>query len=161
MPKQRVFGASRHAFCAALFCEGNQCGRTALPGNDVVAFNSRLREVPHHIMKAGSGMGTLLYGQTIEVAFDDRVLAHLQLVIGLKLRRDESFFFCWHDEQGVGYGRSAIWLDPAIPLVFRYSSGLMPRINREWLEALTLSSNSSQGLQLVEEVGAPHKASGE
>ena len=112
-------------------------------------------------MKAGSGMGTLLYGQTIEVAFDDRVLAHLQLVIGLKLRRDESFFFCWHDEQSVGYGRSAIWLDRAIPLVFRYSNGLMPKINREWLEALTLSSNSSQGLQLVEEVGAPHKASEE
>jgi hypothetical protein len=98
-------------------------------------------------------LGKLLYGPTIEVIFDDRVLAHLQLVIGLKLRRSESFFFSWRDEQGVGDGRSAIWLDPAIPLVFRYNGGRMPKINREWLEVLTLSSNSAQGLQLTEEIG--------
>ncbi len=98
-------------------------------------------------------MGTLLYGQTIEVDFDDRILAHLQLVIGLKLRRDEGFFFSWRDEQSVGDGRSVIWLDPTIPLVFRYNGARMPKINREWLEALTLSSNSAQGLQLTEEVG--------
>jgi hypothetical protein len=99
----------------------------------------------------------MLYGQTIEVSFDDRVLAHLQLVIGLKLRRDESFFFSWRDEQSVGDGRSVIWLDPSIPLVFRYNGGRMPKINREWLEALTISSNSAQGLQLTDEVGAPAK----
>ncbi len=99
-------------------------------------------------------MGKLLYGQTMEVSFDDRVLAHLQLVIGLKLRRDESFFFSWRDEQSVGDGRSVIWLDSSIPLVFRYAGGRMPKINREWLEALTISSNSAQGLQLTEEVGA-------
>lgn len=106
-------------------------------------------------------MGKLLYGQTIEVIFDDRVLAHLQLVIGLKLRRDESFFFSWRDEQSVGDGRSVIWLDPGIPLVFRYNGGRMPKINREWLEALTLSSNSAQGLQLTEEVGALGRTSEE
>ncbi len=99
-------------------------------------------------------MGRLLYGCSTEIAFDDRVLAHLQLVIGLKLRRREGFFFSWRDEQEVGDGRSAIWLDPSIPLVFRYNGGRMPKINREWLEALTLSSNSSQGLQLTDEVGA-------
>lgn len=99
-------------------------------------------------------MGKLLYGPNIEVVFDDRVLAHLQLVIGLKLRRGESFFFSWRDEQAVGDGRSVIWLDPSIPLVFRYNGGRMPRINRDWLEVLTQSSNSAQGLQLTEEVGA-------
>ena len=102
-------------------------------------------------------MGKMLYGQTIEVIFDDRVLAHIQLVIGLKLRRDESFFFSWRDEQSVGDGRSVIWLDPSIPLVFRYNGGRMPKINREWLEALTISSNSAQGLQLTEEVGTTGK----
>jgi len=105
-------------------------------------------------------VGKLLYGQTIEAVFDDRVLAHLQLVISLKLRRDESFFFSWRDEQGVGDGRSAIWLDPGIPLVFRYTSGAMPKINREWLEILTVSSNSAQGLQLTEEVGVLKQTSG-
>jgi hypothetical protein len=98
-------------------------------------------------------VGKLLYGQTIEVVFDDRALAHLQLVIGLKLRRHESFFFSWRDEQSAGTGRSAIWLDSSIPLVFRYSGARMPKINRDWLETLTLSSNSAQGLQLTEETG--------
>ena len=96
----------------------------------------------------------MLYGTTLEVVFEDRVLAHLQLVIGLKLRRGESFFFSWRDEQSVGDGRTTIWLDPALPLVFRYNGGRMPKINREWLEVLTTSSNSAQGLQLTDEVGA-------
>jgi len=96
-------------------------------------------------------MGKLIYAASTEIVFDDRVLAHLQLVIGLKLRRGESFFFSWRDEQGIGDGRSTIWLHPAIPLVFRYNGGRMPKINREWLDALTNSSNSSQGLQLVDE----------
>ncbi|MHB1234281.1 MAG: DUF7882 family protein [Microbacteriaceae bacterium] len=99
-------------------------------------------------------MGKLLYGSTMEIDFDDRVLAHLQLVIGLKLRRRESFFFSWKNEQEAGSGHSAIWLDPAIPLVFRYHGGRMPTINRAWLEVLTLSSNSSHGLQLTEEDAA-------
>ena len=99
-------------------------------------------------------MGKLLYGAGTEINFDDRVLAHLQLVIGLKLRRREGFFFSWRDEQSTGDGRSVIWIDPAIPLIFRYNGGRMPQINREWLETLTLSSNSAHGLQLTEEVGA-------
>ena len=36
-------------------------------------------------------MGKLTYDSTLTVDFDDRVLAHLQLVIGAKLRRAESF----------------------------------------------------------------------
>ena len=39
----------------------------------------------------GTGLGTLVYGPTeTEVEFDDRALAHLQLVIGAKLRRNLS-----------------------------------------------------------------------
>lgn len=102
----------------------------------------------------GSGMGKLVYAGTTEIGFEDRVLAHLQIVIGLKLRRKEGFFFSWRDEQSVGDGRSAIWIDPAVPLLFRYSGGRQPKINRTWLEALTISSNSSAGLQLTEEIGA-------
>lgn len=99
-------------------------------------------------------MGTLLYGPTLTISFDDRVLAHLQLVIGLKLRRDESFYFSWRDDQKGGGGRSVIWIDTSIPLVFRYSESHIPKINREWLEVLTISSNSAQGLQLTNEIGS-------
>ena len=97
-------------------------------------------------------MGKILYGDSgIEVVFDDRSMAHLQLVIGAKLRRNEGFFFAWKDDPSVGDGRSSIWLSPAIPLYFRYSGSKPVTINREWLEILTLSANSSAGLTFTAE----------
>ncbi|SMQ74980.1 hypothetical protein [Agreia sp. VKM Ac-1783] len=43
-------------------------------------------------------MGKLIYGDAeIEIEFDDRALTHVQLVLGSKLRRGESFFFSWKD----------------------------------------------------------------
>ena len=98
-------------------------------------------------------MGKLLYGMSgIEIGFDDRVLAHLQVVIGAKLRRGESFYFSWKDDPNVGDGRSTIWVSASVPLYFKYSGGKMPTLNREWIEALVASSNSGQGLQLTEEL---------
>lgn len=97
-------------------------------------------------------MGKILYGDSgIEVVFDDRSMAHLQLVIGAKLRRGESFFFSWKDDPSVGDGRSSIWLSFAIPLYFRYSGSKPVTINRDWLEILTLSANSTTGLQFTPE----------
>ena len=97
-------------------------------------------------------MGKILYGDSgIEVVFDDRAMAHLQLVIGAKLRRNESFFFSWKDDISVGDGRSSIWLSSSIPLYFRYSGSKPVSINREWLEILTQSANSTVGLQFSAE----------
>lgn len=99
-------------------------------------------------------MGVFLYGEAgLKIELDDRVLAHLQLVIGAKLRRKESFFFSWTDSQEVGGGRSSVWMESSVPLVFRYSTSTRHDINREWLEQLTLSSNQPQGLRLVDEPG--------
>jgi hypothetical protein len=95
-----------------------------------------------------------MYGESVRATFDDRVLAHLQIVVGLKLRRNEGFFLSWHDPDGEGAGRNSIWIDSSIPLIFRYNGGRMPKINREWLEILTTSSNSSGGLQLTDELRA-------
>jgi hypothetical protein len=102
-------------------------------------------------------VGVLIYGNPqFEVSFDDRVLAHLQLVIGSKLRRGESFFFSWRDASEAGDGRSSIWVDSAIPLYFHYFGSKAPKINREWLEALTISANSTGGLQLCDEPENPN-----
>jgi hypothetical protein len=99
-------------------------------------------------------MGKLVYGDSdIDIDIDDRSLAHLQIVIGNKLRRGESFFFSWKDDPAVGDGRSAIWLDRGIPLYFKFSGGRAPLINREWIEALTSSANSGTGLVFTEEPG--------
>jgi hypothetical protein len=97
-------------------------------------------------------VGALIYGTpAAEFEFDDRILAHLQVVFGAKLRRGESFMFSWQDSPTVGNGRSAAWIDPAIPLYFRYSGGRVPVLNREWLEALSEAAGSSQGLVLFSE----------
>jgi hypothetical protein len=100
-------------------------------------------------------MGKLLYGDSdIEIEFDDRALTHLQITIGAKLRRGESFFFSWKDDPQIGDGRSSVWLDRSIPLYFKYFGGKAPTLNKEWLAVLTESSNSGQGLVFIPEPGA-------
>jgi hypothetical protein len=99
-------------------------------------------------------MGKLLYGDSeIEIEFDDRALTHIQIVIGAKLRRGESFFFSWKDDLSVGAGRSSVWLDKSIPLYFKFSGGKVPTLNREWLSILADSANSGQGLVFTTEPG--------
>ena len=107
-------------------------------------------------------MGSLIYGASgIEISFDDRVLAHLELVINAKLRRRESFMLSWRDSPGVGDGRSSIWLDTAIPLYFRYSGSRIPLIDKEWLEELVMEAGSTRGLVLGDDPATdrPVKAS--
>ncbi|BDZ47421.1 ATP-dependent DNA ligase [Naasia aerilata] len=96
-------------------------------------------------------MGKLTYDSTLVVDFDDRVLAHLQIVIGAKLRRNESFYFSWRDDAAVGDGRSVIWLHPSIPVFYKYHGGRVPGINRSWIEELMATANSSGGLRIVPE----------
>ena len=92
----------------------------------------------------------MIYGG-LEIQFEDRVLAHLQLVIGTKLRRSERFFLSWRDTEQSDEGRTTLWIDPSIPLIFRYKGDTMPSINRQWLDHLMQSSNSAQGLFLSDE----------
>ncbi len=101
-------------------------------------------------------MGTLVYDGTAEFTFDDRVLAHLQIVVGLKLRRREGFLMTWTDRSS-GEGDGVIttaWIDPSLSLLFRYSGSQIPAINKDWLMLLTESSNSSAGLRLDDELRA-------
>ncbi|MCS5735132.1 DUF7882 family protein [Herbiconiux daphne] len=96
-------------------------------------------------------MGKLTYDSTLSVDFDDRTLAHLQLVIGAKLRRGEAFFFGWKDDPASGDGRTTIWIHPVIPISFKFYGSRQPTINRVWVDQLMLTANSPQGLQLVSE----------
>ncbi|WP_241987592.1 ATP-dependent DNA ligase [Cryobacterium sp. TMT1-66-1] len=98
-------------------------------------------------------MGSLTYDRVV-VEIDDRTLAHLQLVIAQKLRRSESFLLSWQDSAAVGSGRSSIWMNPAIPLYFKYAGGHAAKLNRQWIEDLSCSANSAQGLVIVSEAGS-------
>lgn len=96
-------------------------------------------------------MGQLIYASTHEVGFDDRVLAHLQLVITGKLRRGEAFNFSWTNTPEQGSGRTTLWLHPTIPVVFTFAGSRMPAINRQWVEDLMASANSAGGLRVIAE----------
>jgi hypothetical protein len=97
-------------------------------------------------------MGYLIYGDSkLVIGFDDRTLAHLQLVISAKMRRGENFFMSWQDSFASGSGRSALWMDRAIPLMFKFSQNTAEPIRREWIEVLNRTADSNGGLQVVAE----------
>lgn len=93
-------------------------------------------------------MGQLLYGSPPEsFEFDDRALAHIELVTLAKLRRNEHFAFSIDTP---AEGRTTIWIGRSIPLQFRFGVAHHD-INRAWLEALVESANSTTGMRLIPE----------
>nr|WP_181716147.1 ATP-dependent DNA ligase [Cryobacterium sp.]QJS06000.1 DNA ligase, ATP-dependent [Cryobacterium sp.]QJS06280.1 ATP-dependent DNA ligase [Cryobacterium sp.] len=94
-------------------------------------------------------MGRLIYNSNLTIFFDDRTLAHLQAVIGTKLRHKEGFHFTWRDEASAGH--NVIWVYPGVSLVYAYSSSHTPRINPEWMSALLGSASTPDGLTMVPE----------
>ena len=105
-------------------------------------------------------MGILHYGDR-DLPMDDRVLAHLQIVIGMKLRRGENFFVTWRKPTSAGSGRNSIWIDNGIPILFEFDGSRLPAINREWVETLAASASTNFGLQVTEEgtlvpLNSPH-----
>ncbi|MGV1035249.1 MAG: ATP-dependent DNA ligase [Microbacteriaceae bacterium] len=96
-------------------------------------------------------MGKFIYDGHTRVDLDDRVLAHLQVVIANKLRRNEPFLFSWRDDVSTGDGRTSIWVHPACSLVFKYYGTRKPRLNLAWIDALAYAANSTTGLHVVPE----------
>ncbi|WP_019178978.1 hypothetical protein [Microbacterium yannicii] len=96
-------------------------------------------------------MGKFIYESDLRLDFDDRVLAHLQAVIGTKLRRGESFYFSWKDDSSIGNGRTTVWLHPRVSLVYKFYGNRSPSINSLWIEALMFTANSPAGLYTVPE----------
>jgi len=96
-------------------------------------------------------MGRFFYGTSVSAEFDDRVLAHLEIVITSKLRRSEGFSFSWRDDVRVGDGRTTVWVHSSSELVFKYFGGRPPMINRQWLDALSQSANAASGLRITAE----------
>ncbi|WP_394279514.1 ATP-dependent DNA ligase [Microbacterium sp.] len=105
-------------------------------------------------------MGKFIYQGVLKVDFDDRELAHLQLVISNKLARGESFHFTWKDSPAIGDGRTSVWLHPRCTLVFKFYGARRPDLNRAWIEALAASANTTAGLTLVPEPTADPVVSG-
>ncbi|MFB7892445.1 ATP-dependent DNA ligase [Microbacterium sp. NPDC056044] len=96
-------------------------------------------------------MGKFIYEGGIRAEFDDRVLSHLQVAMGTKLRRNEPFFFTWAGDISTGGGRTTVWVHSGASLVFSFYGGRPAKTNRTWLEALMRTANSPAGLHVVPE----------
>lgn len=97
-------------------------------------------------------MGYLHIGERLApIEFDDRLLAHLKVVIFWKFRRHESFAFSWGHGAQTATGRSSVWLHEGVLLMFTFHGGRPPTLNREWVELLLASANTPAGLQIVKE----------
>lgn len=93
----------------------------------------------------------LVYNGRMSLPLDDRILAHLQVVVVSKLRRRESFALT------VTLDGSEVvsWIGPATPLEFVYSGNRRPLLNRAWLEQLAESASSNRGLVVLPEPPMP------
>lgn len=96
-------------------------------------------------------MGRFIYSEGVRVDLDDRVLAHIQVVTGTKLRRNEPFYFTWRDDLSTGGGRTTVWIHSHASLVFKFHGGRVPKLSRAWLDDLMLTANSPNGLHIVPE----------
>lgn len=93
-------------------------------------------------------MGKLFYGsdaQAIEI--DDRLLQYLQVVLSTKLRRGESFTITWTDIDAQ-HTRTTLWVQPAIPMRFQYSTPETQRLSGGYLRQLADQAAMSSGLML-------------
>lgn len=97
-------------------------------------------------------MGYLIYDSNTQIRFDDRLLAHLEVVILSKLRRKESFPLTWL-EGSAGDARSVLWLDSAIPLRIRFEQGQIGDLDRDWVERMSTTAAGSSGLVVLDQDG--------
>ncbi len=92
-------------------------------------------------------MGQFLYDRGRAIDVDDRTLAHLQVVVVNKLRRQEHFAITLNDDDQT----LSMWVGPQTPMQFVYSGNRRPLLNRLWLEQLADAANSTSGLVLLPE----------
>ncbi len=95
-------------------------------------------------------MGTLKYG-TRELPVEDRLLAHVGVVVTQKLRRRECFLLTLHPADRRSE-TDAIWVSAYNDISFAYSGNRIPSLNHAWLELMMTQSYSMHGLDLTSAV---------
>lgn len=95
-------------------------------------------------------MGTLSFSAALpEVVIEDRLLAHLHLVISRKFRQRESFFLQIPARQGTS--PCLVWLDHKMAIRITYVDDETPPINPEWVSTLLELSYRPTGLVVAPE----------
>lgn len=93
-------------------------------------------------------MGKLEYNSSrppIEV--DDETLVHVKIVMGTKLRRQESFMMTWTADSP-NRRRMTAWMHPSIPLIIEFDSDPVPAVDPRRVERMMGSLNARGELVL-------------
>jgi hypothetical protein len=92
-------------------------------------------------------MGFFVYDDVRAIRIDDRVLAHLQVVVIDKLRRQEKFVLNLKNGQAL----VTMWLNAYTPMQFVYEGNRPPRINIAWIERLAGEAGLTGVLEMLPE----------
>jgi hypothetical protein len=90
-------------------------------------------------------MGQFIYNSMIHVTVDDTALAHLEAVVGAKLRVNEPFYFSWNWHLSTSDSRTTVWLHPSISVQYRYLAIRRPALDRIGVAQMLLQANSATG----------------
>ena len=97
-------------------------------------------------------LGTLHYGASrTSLYMEDRALAHLQVVITTKLRRNEGFLIQWDVPPESGSGRGGFWIHPSCDLAYEYDGGREPSLDHEELDKMMIAASATGGVRIVAE----------
>nr|WP_201469929.1 hypothetical protein [Microbacterium hydrocarbonoxydans] len=97
-------------------------------------------------------MGRLRYDSTLEpIAIDDVTLAHMKIVVGTKLRRQESFMMSWNPTNGLPDARLTAWIHPSIPLVMAFDTADPITVDAERVSRM-MNSLNAHGELLIEDM---------
>jgi hypothetical protein len=92
-------------------------------------------------------MGTLFYGSArTPITVDDRLLAHLKVIVTSKLRRNESFLLSWDEPPENGSGRGSVFIHPTCDLIYRFDGSRPAELDQDLLETMATQSMSNRGL---------------
>ncbi|CAH0327467.1 ATP-dependent DNA ligase [Microbacterium sp. Bi128] len=91
-------------------------------------------------------MGRLIYRDRATFDIDDRLLAHLRIVIMNKLRRNEGFMLQVPVNEGVR--QASLWIHASNALVLQFYGGREPAIDRELVDQMMHDASGSDGLTL-------------
>lgn len=97
-------------------------------------------------------MGHLIYDGAL-YEFEDRLLAHVKMVVQLKLTKMECFFLTWHPHCQAD-SEMSVWISPRSPLAFHFSGSREPPLSKSWVVALNAISHTPRGLVVISEKDA-------
>ena len=97
-------------------------------------------------------MGRLRYDSTLDpIVIDDVTLSHMKIVVGTKLRRQESFMMSWIPGDDSRDGRLTAWIHPSIPLVLAFDSVEPIHVDAERVSRM-MNSLNAHGELLIEDM---------